>query len=260
MAGTQGTPAGIWVAVPWGCWGTAAGMLCRWGTAAGMRGCCAAGVPQRGRGDTLLAPEQGSGHAAPRWLLALLSHLLFFFPPLFLCARKAAKQIKDRYGTLVPPPSPTNPHPPPSQGPCGCWGGSAHSPRGHAGQGVSSQGWVGVWLPAPLTLVPTSPTQRDDGTRLPPLAQGQGERQHEPLDGGFCPGTPPAPGPRLPARYCPWAAGDGDTGGQGRAGGFLPVQGKGSTGGTEGCAGLARGQQKDRGPGFKGSAGCQGMG
>ncbi|XP_049664484.1 fibronectin type III and SPRY domain-containing protein 1 isoform X2 [Haliaeetus albicilla] len=42
--------------------------------------------------------------------------------------------------------------------------------------------------------------QRDDGTRLPPLAQGQGERQHEPLDGGFCPGTPPAPGPRLPAR------------------------------------------------------------
>ncbi|XP_064325595.1 fibronectin type III and SPRY domain-containing protein 1 isoform X2 [Phalacrocorax carbo] len=42
--------------------------------------------------------------------------------------------------------------------------------------------------------------QCDDGTRLPPLAQGQGERQHEPLDGGFCPGTPPAPGPRLPAR------------------------------------------------------------
>lgn len=109
MAGTQGTPAGIWVAVPWGCWGTAAGMLCRWGTAAGMRGCCAAGVPQRGRGDTLLAPEQGSGHAAPRWLLALLSHLLFFFPPLFLCARKAAKQIKDRYGTLVPPPAPLTP-------------------------------------------------------------------------------------------------------------------------------------------------------
>ncbi|KAM6041394.1 fibronectin type III and SPRY domain-containing protein 1 isoform 4-T4 [Chlamydotis macqueenii] len=42
--------------------------------------------------------------------------------------------------------------------------------------------------------------QRDNGTRFPPLAQGQGERQHEPLDGGFCPGTPPAPGPRLPAR------------------------------------------------------------
>ncbi|XP_042650950.1 fibronectin type III and SPRY domain-containing protein 1 isoform X2 [Tyto alba] len=42
--------------------------------------------------------------------------------------------------------------------------------------------------------------QCDDGTRLPPLAQGQGERQHEPLDGGFHPGTPLAPGPRLPAR------------------------------------------------------------
>ncbi|CAM9732986.1 unnamed protein product [Bubo scandiacus] len=27
--------------------------------------------------------------------------------------------------------------------------------------------------------------QCDDGTRLPPLAQGQSERQHEPLDGGF---------------------------------------------------------------------------
>ncbi|XP_074707431.1 fibronectin type III and SPRY domain-containing protein 1 isoform X4 [Strix uralensis] len=42
--------------------------------------------------------------------------------------------------------------------------------------------------------------QCDNGTRLPPLAQGQGERQHEPLDGGFHPRTPPAPGPRLPAR------------------------------------------------------------
>lgn len=41
--------------------------------------------------------------------------------------------------------------------------------------------------------------QRDDGSRLPPLAQGQGERQHEPPDGGFWPGAPPAAGPRLPA-------------------------------------------------------------
>ncbi|XP_065508638.1 fibronectin type III and SPRY domain-containing protein 1 isoform X2 [Caloenas nicobarica] len=43
-------------------------------------------------------------------------------------------------------------------------------------------------------------SQCDNGTCLPPLAQGQGERQHEPLDGGFCPRTSPAPGPRLPAR------------------------------------------------------------
>ncbi|XP_031948928.1 fibronectin type III and SPRY domain-containing protein 1 isoform X2 [Corvus kubaryi] len=43
-------------------------------------------------------------------------------------------------------------------------------------------------------------SQCDDGSRLPPVAQGQGERQHEPPDGGFRPGAAPAAGPRLPAR------------------------------------------------------------
>ncbi|KAM4758792.1 fibronectin type III and SPRY domain-containing protein 1 isoform 2-T2 [Cyanocitta cristata] len=43
-------------------------------------------------------------------------------------------------------------------------------------------------------------SQCDDGSRLPPVAQGQSERRHEPPDGGFRSGAAPAAGPHLPAR------------------------------------------------------------
>jgi len=182
-------------------WGTMAGMrgCCAmgyhgrdalpWGTVAGMRGCCAVGycgtvllgtaAGTRAR-SAALTPERGSGHAVPRWLLALLSHLLFFL--LLFSAALTRLPNRSRIGTAPPCPAvPLTLLPagipwwvapwvlgwlcPPSPPPHGC-----------AGQGVSSQGWVGVRLPAALTLVPVSPAQRDHGTRLPPLAQGQGER------------------------------------------------------------------------------------
>lgn len=73
--------------------------------------------------ETLWHWGGGSGHAAPRWLLALLSYLLFCFLLFFLCARKAAKQIKDRYGPPCPP-VPLTPTLLPARagGPVGAWG------------------------------------------------------------------------------------------------------------------------------------------
>uniref|UniRef100_A0A8C9FTW2 Fibronectin type III and SPRY domain containing 1 n=1 Tax=Pavo cristatus TaxID=9049 RepID=A0A8C9FTW2_PAVCR len=76
-----------------------------------MQGCCAMWVPLQGcfrdAAGMLCCEATMSGHAAARWLLALLSHLLSF-SPLSLRALQAAKQIKDRYGPPLPP-RPTNP-------------------------------------------------------------------------------------------------------------------------------------------------------
>lgn len=98
----------------WGCctaWhaGGAQGTLRCAGSAVGMQGCCAVWVPLQGcfrdAAGMLCCEATMSGHAAARWLLALLSHLLSF-SPLSLCALQAAKQIKDRYG----PPAAPVPH------------------------------------------------------------------------------------------------------------------------------------------------------